>query len=81
MARVVVTPSFCTEYFGADRAFDLPAANLFQLVDALEARAAGFAEAAGIKVAFAIDGVVQNDWTAPLAPDSEVLLVPRIGGG
>lgn len=81
MARVVVTPSFCTEYFGSDSAFDLPAANLFQLVDALERRAPGFAEAAGIKVAFAIDGVVQNDWTAPLGPDSEVLLVPRIGGG
>lgn len=81
MPRVVIAPSFCTEYFGSAREFDVEAGNLFQLVDALEDRAPGFAQAAGIKVAFAIDGTVQNDWTAPLPPGCEVLLVPRVGGG
>lgn len=81
MPRVVVAPSFCTEYFGKLSEFDVEAGNLFQLVDALEARAPGFAQVAGIKVAFAIDGVVQGDWTVPLPPGCEVLLVPRIGGG
>ena len=81
MPRVVIAPSFCTEYFGSMREFDAEARNLFQLVDVLEGRAPGFAQAAGIKVAFAIDGTVANDWTAPLPPGCEVLLVPRIGGG
>ncbi|HMO67987.1 MAG TPA: MoaD/ThiS family protein [Novosphingobium sp.] len=81
MPRVVIAPSFCTEYFGATSEFEVEAGNLFQLVDALESRAPGFAQAAGIKVAFAIDGQVQNDWTAPLPEACEVLLVPRIGGG
>ena len=59
----------------------VPAGNLFQLVEALEARAPGFAQVAGIKVAFAVDGELAHDWTAPLTDASEVLLVPRVGGG
>ena len=81
MARVSVMPSFCTEFFCSDEAMTVPAANLFQLVQALEDRAPGFAEVAGIKVTFAVDGVLANDWTTPLQPESDVLLVPRVGGG
>lgn len=74
-------PSFCSEFFGSSEEMRIPAANLFQLVQALEERAPGFAEVAGIKVAFAVDGELTHDWTAPLADSSEVLLVPRVGGG
>ena len=61
--------------------FSASAAMLFMSFNWMEDRAPGFAQAAGIKVAFAIDGTVANDWTAPLPPGCEVLLVPRIGGG
>lgn len=81
MARVSIMPSFCTEFFGSGQDMTVPAANLFQLVQALEERAPGFAEVAGIKVTFAVDGELTHDWTAPLREDSEVLLVPRVGGG
>ena len=81
MARVSIMPSFCTELFGSGEGMEVPAGNLFQLVQALESKAPGFAEVAGIKVAFAVDGELTHDWTAPLRDDSEVLLVPRVGGG
>lgn len=81
MPHVLTTPSFCTEYFGGGLDRNIEAANLFQLVDALDRLAPGFAEAAGTKVTFAVDGVQQHDWTIPLPQECEVLLVPRIAGG
>ncbi len=81
MARVIVTPSFAREHLGAIEEFELEAGNLFQLVAALEQRFPGFESFARIRTTFAVDGTVVNDWSTPLTADSEVLLVPRIGGG
>jgi len=78
---VRTAPSFCTEYFGAGLDQEIAARNLFQLVDALDRMSPGFAEAAGTRVAFAVDGVLWHDWTVPLPPDCEVLLVLRVAGG
>lgn len=78
---MVPTAAAGTEYFGSTDEFDAEAANLFQLVDALDRIAPGFAEAAGVKLAFAVDGELMEDWTRPLPPGCEVLIVPRIGGG
>lgn len=81
VVRVCTTPSFCTDYFGGGLDQEIEAGNLFQLVDALERLAPGFSEAAGTKVAFAVNGIQEHDWTAPLPQSCEVLLVPRIAGG
>jgi molybdopterin synthase sulfur carrier subunit len=78
--RIVVMPPFDREFFDGDR-LDLTAINLFDLVERLDERAPGFAEIAGIRAAFAIDGVLTTDWSSPLAGASEVILLPRIGGG
>jgi len=73
-------PPFDREYFGGDR-LELEAGNLFDLVRKLDAQAPGFAEIAEVRAAFAIDGVFTTDWSSPLAGATEVILLPRIGGG
>ena len=79
--RVVPTGSAGADYFGSTDEFEAEAANLFQLVEALERIAPGFAEDAGMRLAFAVDGELAEDWTAPLAEGAEVLIVMRISGG
>jgi sulfur-carrier protein len=71
---------FDREFFDGDR-LELTAINLFDLVQRLDERAPGFADIAGIRAAFAIDGVFTADWSSPLAGVSEVILLPRVGGG
>lgn len=78
--RIVVMPPFDKEFFGADR-LNLDALNLFDLVDRLDALAPGFAAIAQPRAHFAIDGVLESDWSTPLAGAQEVILLPRVGGG
>jgi molybdopterin synthase sulfur carrier subunit len=78
--RIVVMPPFDKEFFGADR-LDLAPHNLFDLVDKLEALAPGFAAIAPARVHFAVDGVLETDWTRELAQAQEVIVLPRVGGG
>lgn len=73
-------PPFDREFFAADR-LDLDAANLFGMVEALDRLSPGFAAIADVRAAFAIDGVYTSDWSASLAGASEVIVLPRVGGG
>jgi molybdopterin synthase sulfur carrier subunit len=81
LVTVVPTGSAGTEHFGGTDTLEVEAGNLFQLVDALDRIAPGFADEAGVKLMFAVDGELAEDWTRPLPPACEVLIVPRIGGG
>lgn len=72
---------FAGQFFGGAQELDVEAANLFALVDALERVGPGFGEEAAMKAAFAVDGVMQTDWSALLGPDSQVMLFPRVAGG
>lgn len=69
------------EFFDGADDIEIDAGNLFDLVAALDRRNPGFAEVADVRVAFAVDDVLTTDWATPLSTDSEVLLVPRVGGG
>lgn len=71
---------FDKEFFGVDR-LALEAGTLFALVDALDALAPGFAAIAQPRVHFAVDGVLETDWSRSLAGASEVIILPRVGGG
>jgi molybdopterin synthase sulfur carrier subunit len=73
-------PPFDREFFGSDR-LELSADTLFGLVGKLDALAPGFGELAAIRAAFAIDGTYTPDWSSSLAGASEVILLPRVGGG
>ncbi|MEJ2409743.1 MAG: hypothetical protein P8Y58_15110 [Novosphingobium sp.] len=78
--RIVVMAPFDKEFFGAAR-LDLAPHNLFDLVNRLDALAPGFAAIAQPRVHFAVDGVLETDWTRDLAQAREVIVLPRVGGG
>lgn len=74
-------PPFDREYFGGKDRLDLQAATLFGLVGKLDELAPGFADLADVRASFAVDGVVQPDWSTPLAQAGEVIVLPRVAGG
>lgn len=78
--RIVVMPPFDREFFGGDR-LELEALNLFDLVERLDGLASGFAAISRPRVHFAVDGVLETDWSRPLADAREVIVLPRVGGG
>lgn len=81
MARVVLPPTLAAELFGGRHELQVPGATLFAVIHALEAHGPGFEDRAGNSVAIAVDGVLADDWSTPVGPDSEVLVVPRVAGG
>lgn len=72
---------FADQFFGGAQVLEVEAANLFGLIEALDKIGPGFGEKAGMRVAFAVDGTMQADWSAPLAPGAEVMVIPRVAGG
>lgn len=69
------------EFFGGVSQFAFSASSVFGLVSQLDRLSPGFSEEAPVRCAFAIDGVLASDWSAPLADGAQVLLLPRVGGG
>jgi len=58
------------------------AADVRGLIAELERRFPGLGAHVETRMAIAIDGEIHQDaLDAPLAPDSEVVLIPRIAGG
>ena len=81
MARVVVG-SECWPFTGGASEFDIEATTVRGVIAALDARFPGLGEFVDRKMAFAIDGEIHQDaWFSPIGPDSEVYLIPKIGGG
>ncbi|MEO6717685.1 MAG: hypothetical protein ABIM50_10630 [Novosphingobium sp.] len=81
MALVQPLAPFAGQFFGGAEVLDVAASNLFAMVDALDKLGPGFGEDAVLRAAFAVDGVMQTDWSAPLSPDAQVMLFPRVAGG
>src|SRR6266436_6770467 len=81
MPRVHPMAPFSAQFFGGAEVLEVAAGNLFGLVEALDRLAPGFGENAGVRVAFAVDGMIQADWSAALAPGAEVMVIPRVAGG
>lgn len=81
MVRVVVMPPFDNEFFGGKDRLEIEASNLFGAVRELGKLGPGFAEIAEVRATLAVDGVVTADWSTPLTEASEVIVLPRVGGG
>jgi molybdopterin converting factor small subunit len=81
LAKVVVTAALRGEVSLGAGEMEVNAANLFDLVRQLEVLSPGIGEFIHANVAVAVDGVLVADWSTPIGPDSEVLLVPHIAGG
>lgn len=81
MARVTLG-SECWPFTGGQSNFDVEAGTVREVIAALDARFPGLGDFVDRKMAFAIDGVIHQDaWFSPVGPQSEVYLIPKIGGG
>ena len=69
------------QFFGGTNMFDLTARTLFGLVGKLDELSPGFADLADMRVSFAVDGVVEADWSASIADADEVVVLAKIAGG
>jgi molybdopterin synthase sulfur carrier subunit len=82
MTRVVAACSSCRTFTGDVTVFDVDAATVRQMIGELDRRYPGFGEHIERKMALAIDGEIHQDALfEPLRPESEVYLIPKIGGG
>jgi len=81
MLLVIVMPPFDREFFGGTDRFEIAAKTLFGVVNRLEEIGPGFSDLADVRAAFAVDGVVQPDWSVPLEGAREVVVMQKVAGG
>lgn len=81
MVKVSLDRSLAAEWFGGRDTVEAEGGNVLQLVEALDRISPGFAEIAPVRTVFAVDGEVTADWSVAINDASEVILLPRIGGG
>lgn len=82
MARVSSIAQAVRDLAGGQDQFEVEAASVRALLAELERRHPGLGTHVREHMAIAIDGEFHQDaWNEPLAPDAEVVLVPRIVGG
>jgi molybdopterin synthase sulfur carrier subunit len=74
--------SACQHYIGGKTELAVEATTFRQLVRELEQRFPGLGRQVEEGMAVAIDGeIFQDAYAAELKPDSEIYLIPKIGGG
>ncbi len=82
MVHVVLAGSQGREFTGGAFEFEVGADTVRRMILELEARYPGFGDFVERRMAVAIDGEIHQDaWASALQPDSEVVLIPKIGGG
>ena len=82
MPHVVVASDDCRPFTGDISAFDVEATTVRRMILELDARYPGLGEHIRRKMAVAIDGEIHQDADdTALGADSEVYLIPKIGGG
>ena len=82
MPHVVISGSAARRFTGGLSEFDVEANNFRRLVLELDRRFPGLGRQVEEGMAVAINGeIFQDAYLAPLEPDSEIYLIPKIGGG
>jgi len=82
MVHVLATCSTIRPFTGDVTAFEVEAKSLWQVIRALDARYPGLGEHIRRRMAVAVNGEIHQDaGDIPLTEASEVVLIPRIGGG
>jgi sulfur-carrier protein len=79
--RVNLIASLSSQFTGGLDRIDVEADDVRQLLGELNQRFPGFGDHIDKHMAIIIDGAALRGWTAPLKPESEIYLVPRIAGG
>jgi molybdopterin converting factor small subunit len=82
MPHVVMTGIAARRFTGGQSEFDVEANTVRRMIAELERRFPGLGHQIDEGMAVAIDGVIYQDaYQTQLDPDSEVVLIPKIGGG
>jgi sulfur-carrier protein len=82
MPKVVISGSSCQRFTGGKTELEVAATNFRRLVLELEERFPGLGRQVEDSMAVAIDGeIFQDAYSAELKSDSEIYLIPKIGGG
>ena len=69
-------------FTGGETEFEVEADTVRRMIVELDRRYPGLGHQIDEGMAVAIDGeIFQDAYQAPLKPDSEVVLIPKIGGG
>lgn len=82
MPRIVISGTSCQRFTGGKTELEVEATNFRRLVLELERRFPGLGKQVEESMAVAIDGEIYQDaYAAPLKPESEIYLIPKIAGG
>lgn len=82
MAKVVLTSGISKQYTSGQTEIEVEGANVRAIVRALEDRFPGLGERIEAEMAIAIDGeIFQDPYLEPVERDSELFVLPKIGGG
>lgn len=82
MPRVVISGQAARRLTGGVSEFEVEADTFRRLILELDRRFPGLGHQVEEGMAVAIDGEIYQDaYLAPLAADSEIYLIPKIGGG
>jgi sulfur-carrier protein len=82
LPRVVISGQAARRLTGGVSEFEVEADTFRRLILELERRFPGLGHQVEEGMAVAINGeIFQDAYLAPLAPDSEIYLIPKIGGG
>lgn len=79
---ILASGGSCHQFTGGKTEFDVEATTFRQLVRELERKYPGLGNQVEESMAVAIDGeIFQDAYAAELKPGSEIVLIPKIGGG
>jgi molybdopterin converting factor small subunit len=82
MPHVMMTGIAARRLTGGQTEFDVEADTVRRLIVELERRFPGLGTQIDESMAIAIDGeIFQDAYLEKLRPDSEIVLIPKIGGG
>lgn len=82
MPKVILSGSAGRQYTGGQSEIEVEATNFRRLVVELDQRFPGLGTQIDESMAVAIDGeIFQDSYAVVLRPDSEIVLIPKIGGG
>jgi sulfur-carrier protein len=82
MPKVVIAGQAARRFTGGQTEIEIEANTVRRMITELERRFPGLGHQIDEGMAVAIDGeIFQDAYQASLNPDSEVVLIPKIGGG
>jgi molybdopterin converting factor small subunit len=82
MPKIVLAGMAARRFTGGATEFEIEASTVRRMIAELDRRYPGLGRQIDEGMAVAIDGeIYQDTYLAELRPDSEVVLIPKIGGG